>query len=160
MQTLFLFPYNGCKDTYYKQICLHFRRFFVRIDKIIGWVAQFTFINWINRHIFRRSTESLYTFPVSILILFTLLSSYCILLHFHTPRLDFHNPDVHFHTIQLSALHYIRCVLTLYSARLNRINSARVPCLFGSRTELIGYGHCILNSNPYTLHLKYTPLTK
>ena len=81
-------------------------------------------------------------------------------IHFHTPRLDFHNPGVRFHTIQRSALHYIRCFLALYSVRLNRINSVREPCLFGSRTELTVYGHCILNSNPYTLHLKYTPLAK
>ena len=57
-------------------------------------------------------------------------------IHFHTPRLDFHTVSVHFQTIQFSALHYIRCVLELYSVRLNRINSVREPCLFGSRTEL------------------------
>ena len=71
-----------------------------------------------------------------------------LLLHFHTPRLDFHNPCVDFHTIQLSALHYIRCVLALYSVRLNRINSVREPCLFGSGTELTGYGQ-------YTVSAKY-----
>ena len=61
-------------------------------------------------------------------------------IHFHTSPLDFHTSRVHFHTIQRSALHYIRCVLELYSVRLNRINSVRLPCLFGSGTELIGYG--------------------
>ena len=60
-------------------------------------------------------------------------------IHFHTPRLDFHNPDVHFHTIQRSALYNIRCALTLYSVRLNRINSAREPNKHGSRTELTVY---------------------
>ena len=44
-----------------------------------------------------------------------------------------------FHTIQLPALHYIRCVLTLYSVRLNSINSVREPCLFGSGAELTVY---------------------
>ena len=29
------------------------------------------------------------------------LSSYSLLLHFHTPRLDFHTVSVHFHTPQL-----------------------------------------------------------
>mgnify|MGYP003446221837 CR=1 FL=1 len=61
-------------------------------------------------------------------------------IHFHTPRLDFHTVSVHFHTIQLPALYNIRCVLALYSVRLNRINSVREPCLFGSGTELTGYG--------------------
>ena len=61
-------------------------------------------------------------------------------IHFHTTRLDFHTVSVHFHTIQFSALHYIRCVLELYSLRLNRINSVRKPCLFGWRTELTVYG--------------------
>ena len=60
-------------------------------------------------------------------------------IHFHTPRLDFHTVSVHFHTIQFSALHYIRCVLELYSVRLNSINSVREPCLFGWRTELTVY---------------------
>ena len=46
---------------------------------------------------------------------------------------------LHFHTIQLPALHYIRCVLTLYCVRQNSINSVRVPCLSGSRTELTVY---------------------
>ena len=87
---------------------------------------------------------------------FTLLSSYSLLLHFHTPRLDFHNPDVHFHTIQLSALHYIRCVLALYSVRLNRINSVREPCLFGSGTELTVYGlYCISLKSSTSINREY-----
>ena len=69
-------------------------------------------------------------------------------IHFHTPRLDFHTVSVHFHTIQLLVLHYIRCVLTLYSVRLNRINSVREPCLFGSGMELTVYGNCIKLSFP------------
>ncbi len=46
---------------------------------------------------------------------------------------------LHFHTIQRSALYNIRCSLTLYSVRLNRINSAREPNKHGSRTELTVY---------------------
>ena len=65
-------------------------------------------------------------------------------IHFHTPRLDFHTVSVHFHTIQLSALHYIRCVLALYCLRLNRINSAREPCLFGSGAEFVIQEHYTL----------------
>ena len=78
-----------------------------------------------------------------IVVVFSLFLSFLYYLdkiHFHTPRLDFHTVSVHFHTIQFSALHYIRCVLELYSLRLNRINSVRVPCLFGSGTELTVYG--------------------
>lgn len=46
-------------------------------------------------------------------------------IHFHTPRLDFHTVSVHFHTIHLSALYNIRCLLALYSVRLNRVNSVQ-----------------------------------
>lgn len=62
------------------------------------------------------------------MVVFSLFPSFLYHLdkiHFHTSRLDFHTVSVHFHTIQLSALRYIRCLLALYSARLNRVNSVQ-----------------------------------
>ena len=50
------------------------------------------------------------------MVVFSLFPSFLYHLdkiHFHTSRLDFHTVSVHFHTIQLSALRYIRCLLTL-----------------------------------------------
>ena len=60
-------------------------------------------------------------------------------------------------TIQLSAPYYIDWALTLYSLPLNTINSVRLPCLFGSRTELIVYGESIdIFFLPYRLLICFT----
>jgi len=74
----------------------------------------------------------------------TLLSSYSLLLHFHTPRLDFHNPNVYFHTIQLSALHYIRqrrlhlyIFITLDTSAVDNANSEILAALGGWQAILL-----------------------
>lgn len=63
------------------------------------------------------------------------------LLHLHAPNVDFHNPYADFHTPYVTLPYYTAFGSVLYSLRpysvqLNRINSVRESCLFGSRTEL------------------------